>query len=476
MNAAFNPKHPVLNEVSLTLYPGARVGLSGPSGSGKSMLALAIAGLLPSSAVWSAKHLVWSTSDGRDIDLLSASASALQEYRRNEIAVIWQDPYTALNPTSTVGDQLAEALRVAAVGDSPSVRTQLTAELAKVRLNDEPDRILKAYPHELSGGQLQRVVIAMALLGKPRLLIADEPTTALDPATEVDILALIHRLVTEREMALLLITHDRRVLKANTETILEVHNGKLRTVAVVAPHNLNQVNTGKRLINDDIAQPAVTVSKLEFRYETAPLLPWRRSTTTDVLRGINLRIQVGEWVALLGESGSGKTTLARCLTSALIPTSGEIDYSGGSAQVIPQNPGQSLNPRHKIATIISEVLRANKGSWAGLPPAPTELLEKVGLEASTIAGRYPAELSGGQRQRVVIARALAANPSLLIADESVSALDEDLRDEIIKVYQRLLAGGRVGLLFITHDPRLARSYADRVIRLAEGQLSEEYIG
>lgn len=322
-------------------------------------------------------------------------------------------------------------------------------------------------------------MIALALLGNPRLLLADEPTTALDALTEQAILSLLERLCREMGMTLLFITHDLHVLKRITTRSFVLRDGRLKhqgateeILALPGAGLLDEVPPNQPKNEAGTLPTAAIVlqaCQLSVAYRSSRSWPWSPVAEKWALHPLDLQVVAGEWVALIGPSGCGKTSLARCLAGLLPPKTGTFTLMGGSAQLIFQDPNSSLNPRHTVRTILAEVLRYQPSSTATVE----DLLEQVALPAATFAGRYPAQLSGGQRQRVAIARALAARPALLIADEAVSALDMPLRAGILALLQKLCRKNGIGILFVSHDLRLVRAWADRVLIMQEGRIVEQ---
>lgn len=483
LTIAFTANKPVVGGVGFTLSAGDRLGLLGLSGSGKSLTALALLGLLPPTATVTAGEAIYTRADGSTVDLLQLDEAGWRQLRGREISLVFQEPLTALNPVQRVGKQLLEAVRM--LCPERKTRAERNAHLSdwlrRVELPDDQDRLLKSYPHELSGGQRQRLLIALALLGGPRLLIADEPTTALDTITESGILNLLEKLRRELGMTLIFITHDLHVLRRTTDRVVVLSAGKVirrgNTEEILAlpgaglltiPNNIK--STGITIERSSLSFSSIAIQNLSITYLSRKTWPWSQPESHAAVRDVSFTIAPGEWVAIAGPSGCGKTTIARCLAGLLSPSAGTISGLGeGSTQLIFQDPFSSLNPRHTLRTILREVLRLHpktKHTVEGL-------LASVGLPAEEFAGRLPAELSGGQRQRVAIARALAADPQLLVADEAVSALDVPLRAEILDLLDVIRREEGIGLLFITHDLRLVRERADRVLIMDNGQIVEE---
>ncbi|RZS43689.1 peptide/nickel transport system ATP-binding protein [Herbihabitans rhizosphaerae] len=487
--------------VSLSLAAGEKLGLAGESGCGKSTLAMSVLRLLPKSARLEGEILL----DGEDISTMSWGR--LRAVRWAAGSVVFQGAMNALNPVHRIGDQIAEPIRLhGSLGSSPStsaVDRRVAELLEQVEL---PVERARAYPHELSGGQKQRVMIAMALACEPKLIIADEPTTALDVVVQAQVLDLMTRLVEERGIGLVMISHDLAVLASTCERLAVMYQGELveqgESAAVIArPEHAH---------TKALAAAFPTVGDPVYRYAPAtssPLgLPEAPSTSDDepaepllrtedlrvtfggthAVAGVDLSVAPGEIVALVGQSGSGKTTLARAVLGLQRPTSGSVYFEGErvprsasglkayrrQVQLVLQDPTSALNPRHSVYEAVAEGLRIHK--------VPGDEREHVAaaLEAAELrpADRYmsvlPHELSGGQRQRVVIAGALALEPRLLVADEPVASLDASVRGEILALLLRLRARLGLAALVITHDLGLAWNIADRVAVMFRGELVE----
>ncbi len=465
----------ILNEVSLQISPGERIGVLGASGSGKSMTAAAVVGLLPGNAKLEAGAITYRAGTGEPAsDLANATEKEFRTIRGRGIGLIFQEPHSTLNPSQTAGAQLREAVLHLRGNPERTVVSAVTRQLLEeVRLAQDAERILSAYPHELSGGQRQRLLIAIALAGRPQLLIADEPTTALDPETECAILDLLDTVITQRGMSLLLITHDRRILRDRTDRVYEFAEG--RVVRSGATKVLLKPGSRKSSRRSDLLRtPAAAVLQIHDLHFGYPAKRWWGPRKRPaVLSGLHLSVYRHEWVAIVGRSGIGKSTLARLLTvSPYRPDGGRITLRDDrKPQLIAQDPAGTLNPRHTVRFALDEVLRyaptVRRLEAAG---TPEQLLRLVALNPESYLGRYPHELSGGEKQRVAIARALAADPSLLIADEAVAALDAPLAAEILELFAGLLGRYPIGLLFITHDLDVCRSYADRTFTLQAGKL------
>ncbi|SDG65395.1 ABC transporter ATP-binding protein [Pelagibacterium luteolum] len=483
---------PVLNGVSLEIAPGEVLGLVGESGSGKSMTALSVLKLLPVGARVAGQIAF----DGRDI--IAASEREMVALRGDEIGMIFQEPMTALNPLMTIGDQVAETARIHTRVGRSEARALAKAMLERVGLPH--DRIAHTrYPHELSGGQRQRVGIAMAVVLRPKLLIADEPTTALDVTTQAQILDLLRGLVRDEGMALMLITHDLAVVAGMADSIAVMDKGVVverGTVLEVlqAPRNAYT----KKLIAASTHVPVrqrgkqggalLEVEGLCKDYALPRTSLFGPHETMRAVDHVSFTIKAGESVGLVGESGSGKSTLARAIlgletvTAGHVLLKGQAVHAAGRAafatlrdmQMVFQDPYGSFDPRQKVGRLVAEPLHllgsgAPKG--AALEGRVDSALKAVGIEPG-MADRYIHEFSGGQRQRIAIARALIIEPALIVLDEAVSAIDVSVRAQILDLLADL--GDRLGhaYLFISHDLGVVRAITDRVLVMAGGKIVE----
>ena len=481
-----------VDDVSLSVARNEIVCLVGESGSGKSMIAHTILGLLP------AKVRVESGAvhfGGRD--LLTLPSAEIRALRGSGIAMIFQEPQTALNPLKRVGAQVAEAIGThdpAAGREATSLRVLELFE--QVGLPD-PRTLVSAYPFQLSGGQRQRVMIAMALANNPSLLIADEPTTALDVTTQRQILDLIRSLQAVRGMGVLFITHDIGVVADIADRVVVLRRGRVveqgpaRTVLNQPREDYTRQlldavpgrGTLRRAKED--AEPLLEIRGLQKTFVTRQgfFSPPRRVVAAEAL---DLRLDRGETLAVVGESGSGKSTLARMVLRLIEADGGDILFEGQSvrvmgrealrqfrrrAQIVFQDPYASLDPRRKVGESIALGPMAHGVSRAEAERLVRQWLERVGL-TSQAADRFPHEFSGGQRQRICIARALALEPSLLIADEAVSALDVSVQAQILALLAELKEEMNLSMLFITHDLRVAREIADTIVVMRAGKIVE----
>jgi peptide/nickel transport system ATP-binding protein len=400
---------------------------------------------------------------------------------------VFQEPMTALNPVMTCGEQVDEVLRCHTDGSAEKRHAQVLEMLASVRLPDPP-RMARSYPHELSGGQRQRIVIAMAMIMKPALLICDEPTTALDVTTQQDILQLIHQLQQETGSAVLFITHDMGVVAEIADQVLVMHQGL--PVEIGSRDDVlrrPQADYTRALL---AAVPSMTPPPAKPAPTSAPVLRvqalGKHYGAHQALHNASLSLRAGETVGIVGESGSGKSTLARCVLCLIDPSAGDVFWGEDNiahltqaalrplrhrVQVVFQDPNRSLNPRLTIAQSMVEGAR-NFGQFATEAEQTARgLLAQMRLPDS-VWQRYPNQFSGGQRQRIALARALACRPDVLVADEAVSALDVSVQAQILDLLREVQARMGLGLLFITHDLRVAAQLCDQVIVMHQGQIVE----
>jgi peptide/nickel transport system ATP-binding protein len=477
-----------VNGVSFDIGQGEIVAVVGESGSGKSVTAMSVLGLLPRTAEVTGRI----SFDGDD--LLQLDERALQRIRGRRIAMVFQDPFSALDPVFTVGFQIRETLRRHFPDLSARERRTRAIELlASVEVRD-PERRARSYPHQLSGGQAQRVVIAMALACDPELLIADEPTTALDVTVQREILDLLLRIREREGTAVLLITHDMGVVADVADRVVVMRHGQVEETQTVARIFARPEAAYTRQLLQ--AVPRLDVAERESIADGVPILEvddlsveYRRGIrSVTAVEHASLSIARGEIVALVGESGSGKSTIGKAITGLAPVTEGRIVIDGVDAVRAPrreaielkkkigivfQNPQGALDPRWTMAESIGEPLRVH-GRMRGkvLQARTDELLDAVGLSRSW-ATRYPHELSGGQRQRVAIARALALDPLLLIADEPTSALDVSVQSTVLDLFRRLQYELRFACLFVSHDLAVVDSLADRIVVVSNARIVEQ---
>ena len=485
----------ILARVSLSVSPGEILGLVGASGAGKSMLAMSIMRLLPADARISGLVRL------RGQPLTAMKESDLRQVRGQHMGMIFQEPMTALNPLMRIGQQVAETVKVhRRIGDREA------ADLARAALERVgllvTDDALARYPHQLSGGQRQRVAIAVATVLSPSLLIADEPTTALDARAQGRILELLREFATDRGQAVILVSHDLAVMSKATDRIAVLEAGDivesfatrdlmrgphhpcteaLIAAARLAPRRVPRAGAGSRVV--------LEVCHLVREYPGPRRSFWRRSRPVRAVDDVSLRIQGGETVGLVGESGSGKSSLLRAILALDRPQSGEVRLLGerfsmseGKShrrlrrfiQVVLQDPYGSFDPRWPVERLVAEPFHAldSPPSAAGRSAQVAAVLEQVGLSAAD-ARRYPHEFSGGQRQRIAIARALVLKPAVIAFDEAVSALDVLVRAQILELLALLARQLDLAYLFVSHDINVVRAIADRVYVMQHGRIVEE---
>ncbi|MBY6113466.1 ABC transporter ATP-binding protein [Mameliella alba] len=480
----------ILDAIDLHIAPGEILALTGESGSGKSMTALAAMGLLPQAA------RVQGTISLDGTDLLALPERKLCAIRGNDIGMVFQEPMTALNPVQTIGRQVAETI-LQHLPRTPRAKAQEQAREALLRCG--LDLPLSRYPHELSGGQRQRVVIAMAIALRPRLLIADEPTTALDVTTQAQILDLLQDLTRSEGMALMMITHDLAVVAKMADRIAVMQNGHIVESAPTA----QLMKDRRHPYTQALFRASGHRPQLPPRRETGPLLQARNVTCTyplprphpfarrpgfTAVRDVSFHIERGERIGLVGESGCGKSTLTRALLGLTPIAGGSITLDGEQVfdgprpnpsvrrriQVVFQDPYSSFNPRHRVARLITEPfhLMPDPPQGRARDEAIAEALTAVGLSPED-AGKHIHAFSGGQRQRLAIARALIIRPELIVFDEAVSALDVRVRAQILDLMADLSAAYGLAYLFISHDLSVVRGVTDRVMVMRAGRIVEE---
>lgn len=520
LEISFKNNPPVVTNVSFTVVKNKTLGIVGESGSGKSISSLAILGLLPKTTT------IKGSINFNEQDLLNFSEQDFQKIRGNKIAMIFQEPMSSLNPTLTCGFQVAEILQQHSKLPSKEIKEEVISLFSKVKL-PRPEAIFNAYPHQISGGQKQRVMIAMAIACKPQLLIADEPTTALDVTVQKEIVLLLKELQQEFEMGIVFISHDLALVSEIADEVVVMHKGK-----IVEKGSVNQVflhpkenytkalinskpNTNKRFktlptvsdfINDTIDLTLYTdKERSAFHqkiYNKSPLLEinnlhkdyisnaswFSKPQVVKAVNNVSFKIYEGETLGLVGESGCGKTTLSRTILQLETATKGNILYNGKDLtklskkelktlrkdiQIIFQDPFSSLNPRVTVGNAILEPMKVHNvlNTSKERKEYVCNLLEKVGLEA-THFNRYPHEFSGGQRQRIGIARAIALQPKLIICDESVSALDVSVQAQVLNLLNQLKQEFNFTYIFISHDLSVVKYMADQLVVMNKGRVEE----
>jgi len=520
-----------LKNISLSVDRGEILAIVGESGSGKSVTALSILQLLASTAKFTSGEIIFSEDGNNEIDLSRSPNKELQKIRGNKIAMIFQEPMTSLNPVFTCGIQVAESIQLHKKISTNEAKQQAIEWFRKVKL-PEPEKVFSKYPHQLSGGQKQRVMIAMAICCKPSLLICDEPTTALDVTVQKNILQLIKELQEEQKMGVIFITHDLGVVSEIADKIAVMYKGNIvetnsrKEIFVNPQHPYTKGllacrpvfhQKGERLpvVGDfletidnrpqTIVKPAkldtstvvrgqssmvlLSVKNLSVRFPVKKNLFGRSISFTKAVDDVSFEVIKGETLGLVGESGCGKTTLGRTLLRLIEPTAGEIIYNGidltkktsdeiislrKDIQLVFQDPYSSLNPRLTIGSAIAEPLKVH-GQYKNEKQRKEkviDLLEKVNLDSKHF-DRYPHEFSGGQRQRIVIARALALNPSFIICDEPVSALDVSVQAQVLNLLNDIKKEFGFTTIFISHDLAVVRYISDRIMVMHKGKIVEQ---
>ena len=484
-----------IEDVNLTLKAGQTLCVVGESGSGKSLTAKAIMGLLPAPHV----KVTSGSINFEEEDLVKVSYERLRQIRGSEISMIFQEPMTALNPVMSIGNQIDEIFRYH-ISMSKSQRQEKAIQLLKDVNLPDPDQIMSTFPHELSGGQRQRAMIAMALALSPKILIADEPTTALDVTTQAQILKLIKEMQSAYNSAVLFITHDFGVVADIADRVAVMQEGLIVESGTVDkvlnkpshPYTKSLIAAVPSLIPRAPRKKSdgnvIKVSKLNkiFGGQKGFLGFGKSKRTVNAVQNVSLDLFQGETLGIVGESGSGKSTLARCIIRLMDYDSGEVFLDGvdiskmGRAEMRPlrakmqmvfQDPFASLNPRIRIGDIIAQGPLVQGKSKSEADKRARELLSIVGLDDKAFK-RFPHEFSGGQRQRIGIARALALKPEVLVADEPVSALDVSIQAQILKLLDDIRIQMNLSMIFITHDLRVAAQVCDRLVVMRYGEIVE----
>ena len=487
---------PILDAVSFDIAPGQVVALVGESGSGKTMAGRAVMRLLPPQVRQTGGRI---ELQGRDIGALSSEQ--MRGLRGSVIGMVFQEPMVSLNPAMTIGEQLLEGLLLHEKITPQAARERAIAMLRRVQISDA-QACLKAHPHQFSGGMRQRIMLASVMLLKPRLLIADEPTTALDSLSQREVMQIMADLTRTEGTAVLLITHDLGLVARYAQSVVVLEKGKLVEAGPVREVLTNPRQAYTRSLIDALPQrgtgrtgldaqpPLIEARDVVVRFPGAGggWSAWLgRTPPRAAVQGVSLAIRPGEAVALVGGSGSGKTTLGRAMIGLLPLAGGEVRFrdvplqqAGAAArrdfrlqrQLVFQDPYSSLDPRQKVWDIVAEPLRHGPPlSAAQTVTQVEEMLEEVGLKG--FGERYPHALSGGQRQRVAIARALVRKPAFVVADEPVSALDMTIQKQVLTLFKRLQAERGFACLFISHNMAVVSEIADRIVVMNAGRIVEE---
>ncbi|MGS4985787.1 peptide/nickel transport system ATP-binding protein [Pseudosulfitobacter pseudonitzschiae] len=483
---------PVLNGIDLDIRAGETHCLVGESGSGKSVTSLAVMGLLPKDALEIQGGLI----ELEGAEITNAKPAQMRELRARRIAMIFQEPMTALNPVLRVGEQIEEVLNMHTEMSRAEAKKRTIDMMEQVHLPDV-ERIYSAFPHQLSGGQRQRIMIAMALILDPDLLIADEPTTALDVTTQLQILKLISEMQERHGTAVLFITHDMGVVAEIADTVSVMQKGRIVERAPIRELLTNPKEEYTRTLLAAVpnlaprparaaagAGDVIKVEGLEMTYGGTGF--FRKSAGVKAAQDVNFSIAPGRTLGIVGESGSGKSTVARCVMRLIDPTGGAVTVAGKEIarlsrrqlqphrkhfQIVFQDPYRSLNPRWTVARSLCEGPINFGTSKADAMAHAAELLELVNLPRDAL-DRYPHQFSGGQRQRLAIARAVAMKPDLLVADEAVSALDVSVQAQVLDLLDDVQDRFGIAMLFITHDLRVAAQICDEVLVMQKGLVVE----
>ncbi len=482
----------IVDALNFDLASGDMIAIVGESGSGKTMAARSILGLLPQPLVTAPDSQILFKGN----DITRVEPRALRKIRGAEIGMVFQEPMVSLNPAVTIGEQMAEGLRLHHKLGKAEIRDRSLAMLERIRIK-EPGKCLAAYPHEFSGGMRQRIMLASVMLLKPRLLIADEPTTALDTLVQRDVLDLMVELTQANGTAVLLISHDLGMVSHYIPDVIVMSEGKAiesgpSSEVLRAPKH----DYTRRLLDalprrsaggmrgGDCGKPVLEVRNVVIDYPGRNRL-FSRTEAKRAVHGVDLTVRSGETLALVGASGSGKTTLGRAIVGLVRPTSGQIAFLDAEGrqpadrrerhremQIVFQDPYSSLDPRQRIADIIAEPLKLDRSmNAAARAKRVEEVFSEVGLSPD-FGRRFPHQLSGGQRQRVAIARAIVGRPAFVVADEPVSALDMTVQKQILLLIRELQARHNFACLFVSHDLGAVEQVADRIAVMQDGRIVE----
>lgn len=494
---ADNQSYKALHGASLVVNKGQVLGIIGESGSGKSITFLSLMRLLPKYAQVEGIAL-FHHKNKHEVNLFALSDSALRKYALNHISYIFQDPLSALNPALRIGKQMLECIQNKETKQS---KKATCIQMLQEVMPGMEDRAFNAYPHQLSGGQRQRVMIAMALLNKPDLIIADEPTTALDPEVQVAILKLLVSMVKKYDCSLVLISHDIQSIADFCDQIAVFYKGQIveynNSKSIVEhpqnPYTKALINCRPQSQNEGFFLPTIQDFMGQKEYHKSPMPPIAISEEQlmqadnisqiyppnfEALKPMNFHLNKGECIGIIGQSGSGKSTLAKLLVQLEHPVTGNLALNQNLAktqiQMVFQDPYSSLNPALRIGDAITEVIaihhpNLNRNERVLLAE---KLLEETGIDP-TFMHKKPASFSGGQRQRICIARALAANPEVLVCDEAVAALDISVQAQVINLLKKLQFSRGLSIVFITHDMQIAKHMCNRILVLYDGNLVEE---
>lgn len=508
LTIGFGTAEPTIQDVNFSVRKGETLAIVGESGSGKTLSCRAILGILPSTAKIYSGEIISSKNTAQQ-DLLKLNEKLFRKVRGDSVSMIFQEPMRSLSPLHKVGHQVAEVLELHRSLTKKKIKQEVLAQFERVGFPD-PERAYASYPFEMSGGMLQRAMIAMAMIAKPDLLIADEPTTALDVTTQAQVLGLINDLQKETNMAVILVTHDLGVVANMADKVVVMNKGRIMESGVAkdilsAPaHRYTQklfaaapiIPISNEIVpaipHDDLILDMKNISKTYMSRSSAP---WKPASQIQAVRGVDLQLTRGKTLAVVGESGSGKSTCARIALGAELPDEGSnvnfyaepnttpVDVSTltraerskfqKQAQMVFQDPYSSLSPRMQIVDTLIEPLKIhNIGTKQTRLDRAKEVLKLVGLDTS-ILRRYPHAFSGGQRQRLSIARALMMEPKLLVCDEPTSALDVSVQDQILDLLEEIRDARQLSYLFISHDLAVVSRIADEVAVMRQGRIVEQ---